>query len=92
MLCGNAARTYDGLGILVTSGVYMSLFNKRIEKEAIEKERIKVREVFADVEENGVQVRGMRIYASLKDALELYDHENVQFIMIQDVKLSKYQK
>jgi len=51
-LCGNAARTYDGLGILVTSGVYMSLFNKRIEKEAIEKERIKVREVFADVEEN----------------------------------------
>ena len=51
-MCGNAARTYDGLGILVTSGVYMSLFNKRIEKEAIEKERIKVREVFADVEEN----------------------------------------
>jgi len=48
--------------------------------------------IIADVEENGVQVRGMRIYASLKDALELYDHENVQFIMIQDVKLSKYQK
>ncbi len=48
--------------------------------------------IIADVEENGVQVRGMRIYASQKDALELYDHENVRSIMIQDVKLSKYQK
>jgi len=48
--------------------------------------------IIADVEENGVQIKGMRIYASQKDALELYDHENVRSIMIQDVKLSKYQK
>lgn len=48
--------------------------------------------IIADVEENGVQVRGMRIYASQKDALELYDHENVRSIMLNDVKLSKYEK
>lgn len=48
--------------------------------------------IIEDVEENGVAVHGFRIYATKEDALELFEDENVKSIVIQDVKLSKYQK
>lgn len=48
--------------------------------------------IIADVEENGVSVKGFRIYATQDDALELFENENVKSIVLQDVKLSKYQK
>ena len=48
--------------------------------------------IIADVEENGVSVKGFRIYATQEDALELFEDENVKSIVLQDVKLSKYQK
>ena len=48
--------------------------------------------ILADIEENGVVVRGFRIYATQEDALELFENENVRSVVIQDVKLSKYQK
>ena len=48
--------------------------------------------IIADVEENGVTVKGFRIYATQEDALKLFEDENVKSIVLQDVKLSKYQK
>ncbi|MBE6114918.1 MAG: hypothetical protein E7191_07565 [Erysipelotrichaceae bacterium] len=48
--------------------------------------------IIDDVEENGVEVHGYRIFASKEDALALYEDENVNTIVIKDVKYSKYQK
>ena len=48
--------------------------------------------IIEDVEENGVSVKGFRIYATQDDALELFENANAKSIVLQDVKLSKYQK
>lgn len=48
--------------------------------------------IIKDVEDNGVEVHGYRIYATKEDALELFEDDNVKTIVFQDVKLSKYQK
>ena len=48
--------------------------------------------IIEDVEENGVQVRGFRVYATQEDALEWFENTNVKSIALMDVKLSKYQK
>lgn len=71
---------------------YLSCMKLLVNNEAGKYYEKELSLIIDDVEDNGVEVLGYRIFASKADALSLYEDPNVNTIVIKDVKYSKYQK
>lgn len=71
---------------------YLSCMKLLVNNELAGQRHSDLQNVISDIEENGVQVMGVRIYATQTDALEWFENENTKSIALMDVKLSKYQK